>query len=288
MRWQDMERSQNVEDRRGRGGIGGIPMRGKPSVLLLLVVLVAGYYGVDLSGLLGEGGVPVSVNSPGLTQQQPRNTSQDDTMADFTKVVLKQTETVWQHFFAQIGKHYEAPRLVLYSGTTETACGYGQAAMGPFYCPADRKLYVDLSFYHDMQTKLGGGGDFALGYVVAHEVGHHVQNLLGTAGQVRELQARSGKRDANQLSVLMELQADCYAGVWGQSVQRSGRLEQGDLEEALSTAAAIGDDRLQRQAGGRVVPDSFTHGTSEQRYYWFKLGFDSGNPAQCNTFAKGR
>ncbi len=279
MRWQDMERSQNVEDRRGRS-LGRIPVGGKPGILVLLVVLVAGYYGVDLTGLLG-GGVP---QAPTSLQQRAPQASGDDSLAEFTKVVLKQTEDLWQHFFRGLGRNYEPPRLVLYSGTTETACGYGQAAMGPFYCPADRKLYIDLSFYNDMQSKLGGGGDFALGYVVAHEVGHHVQNLVGTAEQVRNLQARLDQRGANQVSVLMELQADCYAGVWGHSVARSGRLEGGDLEEALRTATAIGDDRLQRRSQGRVVPDSFTHGTSEQRYSWFKRGFDTGNPAQCNTF----
>ncbi|MCR4667228.1 MAG: neutral zinc metallopeptidase [Desulfovibrio sp.] len=282
MRWQDMERSGNVEDRRGRSGFSGA-VRGKPGILTLLLVLVAGYYGIDLSGFLGEGAIPVQ-----QTQQRvetPESRRANDTLADFTKVVLKQTEDVWSSIFQQYGHRYETPRLVLYSGTTETACGYGQAAMGPFYCPADRKLYVDLSFYQDMQTKLGGGGDFALGYVVAHEVGHHVQNLLGTAEQVRSLQARSNKRESNQLSVMMELQADCYAGIWGHHVARAGRLEEGDLEEALRTATAIGDDRLQHHAQGYVVPDSFTHGTSEQRYSWFRQGFESGNPAQCNTFS---
>ncbi|MCR5813495.1 MAG: neutral zinc metallopeptidase [Desulfovibrio sp.] len=280
MRWQDMERSHNVEDRRGRS-MGGLRIGGKPGILVLLLVLVGGYFGVDLTGLL-DGGVPLS-NAPVVQQRAPQG-SNDDSLAEFTKVVLKQTEDLWQQFFRGLGHNYQPPRLVLYSGATETACGYGQAAMGPFYCPADQKLYVDLSFYHDMQTKLGGGGDFALGYVVAHEVGHHVQNLVGTADQVRQLQSRLDQRGANQLSVLMELQADCYAGVWGHSVQRAGRLESGDLEEALRTATAIGDDRLQRRSQGRVVPDSFTHGTSEQRYAWFKRGFDTGNPRQCNTF----
>ena len=280
MRWQDMERSQNVEDRRGRS-LGGMPIGGKPGILLLLLVLVGGYFGVDLTGLL-DGGVPLST-APSVQQRAPQ-ASGDDTLAEFTKVVLKQTEDLWQQFFRGLGRNYEPPRLVLYSGTAETACGYGQAAMGPFYCPADHKLYIDLSFYNDMQSKLGGGGDFALGYVVAHEVGHHVQNLVGTADQVRNLQSRLDQRGANQLSVLMELQADCYAGVWGHSVARAGRLERGDLEEALRTATAIGDDRLQYRNQGRVVPDSFTHGTSEQRYAWFKRGFDTGNPSQCNTF----
>ena len=283
MRWQDMERSENVEDRRGGGG--GLPVGGKPGgILLLLVVLVGGYFGVDLTGLLDGGSVPVQQTAP--ARQGGPVAAQNDELAEFTRVVLRQTEMLWEKFFRSQGKQYEKPRLVLYSGATQTACGYGESAMGPFYCPADHKLYVDLSFYHDMQTKLGGGGDFALGYVVAHEVGHHVQNLLGISDTVTMEQRRLPKKDANRLSVMLELQADCFAGVWGSSVKSMGRLEQGDLNEALRTATAIGDDRLQRMSRGRVVPDSFTHGTSEQRYYWFKRGFDTGNPAQCNTFAK--
>ncbi|MBQ7457257.1 MAG: neutral zinc metallopeptidase [Desulfovibrio sp.] len=287
MRWQDMERSQNVEDRRGQsfGRIAG--GGGRPGILLLLVVLVGGYFGVDLTGLLDSGGTP-QVVAPPAVQQRQQTADPSDTLAEFTKVVLKQTENYWSSFFSANGEHYQAPRLVLYTGQTNTACGYGQSAMGPFYCPADRKLYVDLSFYHDMQTQLGGGGDFALGYVVAHEVGHHVQNLLGIAQEVHQMQAKVSKRDANRLSVMMELQADCFAGVWGSSVRRQGRLEQGDLQEALQTATAIGDDRLQRRAQGRVVPDSFTHGTSEERYFWFKRGFDTGNPGMCNTFSEKR
>ena len=283
MRWQDMERSSNVEDRRGRPAIPG---GGKTSVLLMLVVLVAGYYGVDLSGLLGES--PAQLNSQPQISRTQTHPGEDDTLAEFTKVVLRQTETLWQRIFRNSGLEYRAPTLVLYSGTTETACGYGKAAMGPFYCPADQKLYIDLSFYHDMQAKLGGGGDFALGYVVAHEVAHHVQNSLGITRAVREEQQGKSQRVVNALSVLMELQADCYAGVWGHSVRSQGRLEYGDLDEALRTATAIGDDRLQRSAGGRVVPDSFTHGTSEQRSYWFRRGFDTGDPAQCKTFSEAR
>ncbi len=283
MQWRDMERSENVEDRRGGGG-GGLPIGGTPgSILLLLVVLVGGYFGVDLTGLLDADSV--SLQQPSVRQSAPV-ASQDDELGEFSRVVLRQTEILWEKHFRANGKRYVKPHLVLYSGGTQTACGYGEAATGPFYCPADNKLYVDLSFYHDMQKSLGGGGDFALGYVLAHEVGHHVQNLLGISEAVSEEQERVSKREANRLSVLLELQADCFAGVWGNSVQHTGRLEQGDLDEALRTATAIGEDRLQRMSQGRVVPDSFTHGTSKQRYYWFKRGFDTGDPAQCNTFAR--
>ena len=279
MRWQGRAGSSNVEDRRGWGMAGRIPLRGKPSALLLIVVLVAGYYGVDLTGLLQGGSMSLPQVSTSYTPS-----AQEEELARFTSVALKTTEDTWDTIFRQSGKAYAPPRLVLYSGMTETACGYGQAATGPFYCPADKSLYIDLAFYQDMQRKLGGGGDFALGYVLAHEVGHHVQNELGIAAEVRRLQRTASKSDANRLSVMLELQADCFAGVWGHVMLQEGILEPGDLQEALNTAAAIGDDRLQRQSTGRVVPDSFTHGTSRQRLAWFRRGFDSGNPAQCNTF----
>ncbi len=185
-----------------------------------------------------------------------------------------------------MGKTYQQPKLVMYRGMTRTGCGAGQSIMGPFYCPADGTVYIDLSFYDDMKDKLGADGDFARGYVIAHEVGHHVQKLLGIEPKVRQLQQNATQAEVNRLSVRMELRADCFAGVWGHSMQQQGVLETGDLEEALNAAQAIGDDRLQQQSQGRVVPDSFTHGTSQQRYSWFKRGFDSGDPAQCNTFGK--
>lgn len=284
MRWQNREGSTNVEDRRGSrsgGGLRGIPVRGKGGALLLLVVIVAGFYGIDLTPLL-TGGDMSSVSVPAGAPATP--SAQEQELARFTAVALKTTEDTWERVFRKAGKSYPPPTLVLYSGVTETACGYGQAAMGPFYCPADGKVYIDLAFYQDMESRLGGGGDFALGYVLAHEVGHHVQNLLGIAGEVRQRQNGMSRAEANRLSVMQELQADCFAGVWGHSMELEGILENGDLEEALRTAAAIGDDRLQKQSTGRVVPDSFTHGTSRQRYTWFKRGFDSGDPNQCNTF----
>lgn len=283
MRWRDRDGSSNVEDRRGRpssrGGLGGIPLRGKTGIIIFLVVIVAGYYGIDLTPFLTGG-------SPAVTTSEPyKPTPQEEEMARFTSVALKTTEDAWDAIFRRAGQHYSPARLVLYSGATDTACGYGRSAMGPFYCPPDKTVYIDLSFYGDMKNKLGGGGDFAQGYVIAHEVGHHVQNLLGISEKVRRMQAGSSQRDANRLSVRLELQADCFAGVWGNAMRKEGILEAGDLETALRTAEAIGDDRLQRQSSGRVVPDSFTHGTSKQRYDWLMTGFRSGDPGSCDTFS---
>ncbi|CAK6490421.1 hypothetical protein PANNVG_00907 [Pantoea sp. Nvir] len=284
MRWQGRRESDNVEDRRDQSPAysGGrqirIP-RGKGGIILLVVVAVAGYYGYDLTGLLTGGGVAPT------SQQQQRVSANDDEAAKFTRVILASTEDTWSKLFQQMGKEYSAPTLVMYRGATQTRCGTGQTAMGPFYCPADRRVYIDLSFYDEMKNKLGAGGEFAQGYVVAHEVGHHVQNLLGIEPKVREMQQGASQTQINQLSVKMELQADCFAGVWGHYVSKDNWLETGDLQQALNAAQAIGDDRLQQRSQGRVVPDSFTHGTSEQRYTWFKRGFDGGDPGQCNTFA---
>ncbi len=284
MRWQGRRESDNVEDRRGQsgspmGGGGGFRLpSGKGGIVLLIIVLVAGYYGVDLTGMLT--GEPVS-------QQQTTQRSispQDEEAAKFTKVILADTEDTWGANFKDMGRQYPQPKLVMYRGATRTACGTGQSVMGPFYCPADSTVYIDLSFYDEMRNKLGAGGDFAQGYVIAHEVGHHVQKLLGIESKVRQLQQNASQAEANRLSVKMELQADCFAGVWGYNMQKQDYMETGDLQEALNAAEAIGDDRLQQQSQGRVVPDSFTHGTSQQRYTWFKRGFDSGDPAQCNTF----
>ncbi|MEE0406618.1 MAG: neutral zinc metallopeptidase [Desulfovibrio sp.] len=309
MRWQDREGSSNVEDRRGSGGggafgrgggygvRGGIPLRGKTGLIVIAIVIVAALYGYDLTPLLEGSGLPVQVQEQQRTDSgqargsrsgQSGTGSPQDEMGRFISVMLKTTEEAWGGIFGEAGKQYSPARLVLYTGQTSTACGYGQSAMGPFYCPADEKVYLDLSFYRDMQNHLGGGGDFALGYVLAHEVGHHVQNQLGITDRVSGLERGASKKEANRLSVMLELQADCFAGVWGRYTADQGMLENGDLQEALDTAAAIGDDRLQRQSQGRVVPDSFTHGTSKQRYTWFRRGFDSGNPQQCNTFAEMR
>ncbi|MHA2756936.1 KPN_02809 family neutral zinc metallopeptidase [Aeromonas dhakensis] len=279
MRWQDRRESNNVEDRRQQGGGGGIPIGGKGRLILLVVVMVAGYYGVDLSPLLNE---PASQTQP---QRQEMSQPAKDPLARFTSVMLASTEDAWGEIFQQSGSRYQAPKLVLYRGATRTGCGQGQSVMGPFYCPADRTVYIDLSFYQEMRDKLGADGDFAQGYVVAHEVGHHVQNLLGIERKMREQQQGLSRAEQNKLSVKLELQADCFAGVWGHYMEREQVLETGDLEEALNAAQAIGDDRLQQQSQGRVIPDSFTHGSSAQRYAWFKRGFDSGKPASCNTFA---
>ncbi|BAS42184.1 neutral zinc metallopeptidase [Klebsiella oxytoca] len=262
------------------GGGGGFRLpSGKGGIVLLIIVLVAGYYGVDLTGMLT--GEPVTQQQ---TTTQRSISPQDEEAAKFTKVILADTEDTWGAIFKDMGRQYAQPKLVMYRGATRTACGTGQSVMGPFYCPADSTVYIDLSFYDEMQSKLGAGGDFAQGYVIAHEVGHHVQKLLGIESKVRQLQQNASQAEANRLSVKMELQADCFAGVWGYNMQKQDYMETGDLQEALNAAEAIGDDRLQQQSQGRVVPDSFTHGTSQQRYTWFKRGFDSGDPAQCNTF----
>lgn len=286
MRWQGRRESDNVEDRRNESGgnsMGAGRMRiprGKGGIILLIVVMIAGYYGYDLTPLLT--GESTSLSSQ---QQQQRSTPQQDEAAKFTSVMLATTEDTWQKIFEKMGKTYTPPKLVMYRGATRTGCGTGQSVMGPFYCPTDSTVYIDLSFYDEMKNKLGADGDFAQGYVVAHEVGHHVQHLLGIEPKVRQLQQQGGQKQANQLSVKLELQADCFAGVWGHYMQQENVLEPGDLQDALNAAEAIGDDRLQQKSQGRVVPDSFTHGTSEQRYSWFKKGFDSGNPGQCDTFS---
>ena len=275
MRWQGRRESSNVEDRRASGGgFGG----GKPTGILgLIIILVGAYYGVDLSGLVGE--MEVST-----TQSSPLQSQQEDQLFKLSKVVLGDTEEVWSTYFSKNNRQYVEPRMVIYNGVTPTACGTGQSAMGPFYCPNDQRVYLDLSFYNDMKNKLGAAGESAFAYVIAHEVGHHVQNLLGTLTQVHRLQSRSSRAEANQLSVKLELQADCYAGVWASQAVKSGLFERGDIEKAFNAAESVGDDRLQKRSQGYVVPDSFTHGTSAQRLQWFKVGLTGGNPAQCNTF----
>jgi len=278
MRWQNQERSKNVEDRRGmpakRGLIGG----GIGTVILVLVGL---YFGIDPSVLMQA--VPQG-NSPSIEQQRPA----PDAMSEFVSVVLADTEKTWHDIFNRSGRTYEEPKLVLFTGAVDSACGFAQAAMGPFYCPGDRKVYIDLSFYEDLKTRFQAPGDFAQAYVIAHEVGHHVQNLLGISDKVQEKMRLESKAAANHLSVQMELQADCFAGIWGYHADRSRNiLETGDLEEALGAASAIGDDRIMKQSGGTIVPDAFTHGTSEQRVRWFRRGFETGDPAQCDTFREG-
>ncbi|OCG61723.1 KPN_02809 family neutral zinc metallopeptidase [Gilliamella sp. GillExp13] len=285
MRWRDQRESDNIEDRRSQSGseIGTkLPIGGKGKVVLFIVVLIAGYYGVDLTGLLDS--TLIDTNS---TEQNTNQYSIDDEDAvKFTSIILASTEDYWHQEFQRLGKTYTPPKLVLYNGSTRTSCGTGQTFMGPFYCSIDKTVYLDMSFYQEMKQRLGGGGDFAQGYVIAHEVGHHVQNLLGTFSHVEQLKKGQSTITNNQLSVKLELQADCFAGMWGNAMQQQNRLDEGDIEQALNTAKAIGDDRLQQQSEGYVVPDSFTHGTSKQRYTWFKRGFDSGAINECNTFAQ--
>jgi len=276
MRWKDRERSTNVEDRRRMPAKRGIIGGGIGTVILVLVGL---YFGVDPSMLMQA--VDQSTH-PSVEQEQP---PASDEMSQFVSVVLADTEKTWHEIFSRSGKTYEEPKLVLFTGAVDSACGFAQAAMGPFYCPGDQKVYVDLSFYEDMKARFQAPGDFAQAYVIAHEVGHHVQNLLGILGKTHETMQRVSKSEANRLSVKMELQADCFAGVWGYHADTARNiLESGDLEEALGAASAIGDDRIMKQSSGTIVPDAFTHGTSEQRVRWFRRGFESGDPGRCDTF----
>ena len=281
MRWGDGRRSDNVEDRRGMPGSGRMIGGGLGTVLLVLVAL---YFGVDPSIILNQGGLPLPNTQESAA---PHSASpEEQRQADFVSVVLGDTEDTWRALFKRSGQEYEEPKLVLFSGAVQSACGMASAAVGPFYCPADRKVYIDLRFYGDLQNKFGAPGDFAQAYVIAHEIGHHVQNLLGIADKVQALRARASQAESNKLSVLMELQADCLAGVWAHHADRARHiLEEGDVEEALNAASSIGDDRLQRQARGTVTPDSFTHGSSAQRVHWFRRGLETGSFGQCNTFA---
>ena len=280
MRWQGRAGSGNIEDRRGMrmalpvgGGIGG----------LVLVLLISALTGTNPIDIINSGAPPTeSVGTNGSDNVE------NDPQAQFVSVVLKSTEDVWTEIFRDSGAGYQQPRLVLFTDATQSACGVGQSAMGPFYCPADQKVYLDLSFFRDLDTRFGAPGDFAQAYVVAHEVGHHIQTLTGVSERVHAMRQRSGEREANQLSVLQELQADCYAGVWGHYAARNqDLLDPGDAEEGLRAAAAIGDDRLQRQSQGRVVPESFTHGSSQQRMMWLRRGMENGRIEACDTFKAG-
>lgn len=283
MRLEDQRESENVEDRRGAGMGAG---RGRLGIGGIVIALALGYFfGIDPSALMGmlDQGMPTAASVP--AGKPPA----DDEMARFVSKVLSSTEDTWRDVFRQSGREYEDPKLVLFTGATPTACGTGQSAMGPFYCPGDRKVYIDLAFYRDLRERFEAPGEFAQAYVIAHEVGHHVQHLLGISDRVRAARGRVGAAEANALSVKLELQADCFAGVWGRSADTMKRmLEPGEIEQALNAAAAIGDDRLQQQSRGAVVPESFTHGSSEQRVRWFKRGFESGDPKVCDTFKAAR
>lgn len=282
MRLDDQQESSNVEDRRSSGGGGG-GFGGKGiGIGTIVMALVAMYFGVDPS-LVMNIGQGMSRNAPVEAQPIPK----DDPMAQFVAKVLGSTEQTWDKIFQGAGQRYPAPKLVLFNGQTPTACGTGQAAMGPFYCPGDQKVYIDLRFYQEMKSKFNAPGDFAQAYVIAHEVGHHIQNLMGTSDQVQKAkESARNEAQANQYSVRLELQADCYAGVWAHHADGANRiLEQGDVEEAMRAAAAIGDDALQKQAQGYAVPDSFTHGTSQQRMRWFNQGLSVGDVNKCDTFS---
>lgn len=290
MKWEGNRESDNVEDARdsGGGGGGGFSIGGGRGLGLgtVAVAVVAGwFFGINpmtvLSLLSGGGGPPVMQQAPSAAHRPPAN----DTLARFVSVVLADTEDVWREQFRQMGGTYREPRLRLFRGSEPTACGRGEAAMGPFYCPGDQKVYIDLGFYETMRNRLGAPGDFAQAYVIAHEVGHHVQNLLGVTAKVEAARGRASQAQQNALSVRLELQADCFAGVWAHHAQRARQiLEQGDVEEALNAATQIGDDTLQRRARGTVQPETFTHGTGAQRVSWFRKGLQTGSVAQCNTF----
>jgi predicted metalloprotease len=283
MRWEHGRRSENIEDRRGMrvsrkglagGGIGAI-----------VLALVAMYFGVDPSVVLNQAGSLV----PTQEEQQATFSPEEERLKEFMSVVLADTEDVWGTLFQGSGQAYQAPTLVLFSGAVESACGFAEAAMGPFYCPADQKLYLDMQFFNDLAQRHDAPGDFAQAYVVAHEVGHHVQTLLGISDKVHAARSRTGEAGGNALQVKMELQADCFSGVWAHHANKARQiLEPGDTEEALAAAAGVGDDRLQKQARGVVVPESFTHGSSEQRMRWFSRGMQSGDPGQCDTFKAAR
>lgn len=279
MRWQFGRRSDNVEDKRGSGG-GGVMIGGGIGTIILAVVAL--FLGVDPSVVLQR-----TLNDVQVNPSSEINSPQQQEAAEFTSTVLAYTEDTWHQIFKENGGQYREPKLVLYSGSVDSACGYAQSAVGPFYCPADQKVYIDLSFYEDLKRRHNAPGDFAQAYVIAHEIGHHVQKLLGISDQVHQMQRKVNKTEANHLSVMLELQADCFAGVWANRTEESQNiLEQGDVEEAINAASQIGDDRLQRQAQGYVVPDSFTHGTSKQRMKWFSKGLQTGDIKKCDTFSE--
>ena len=289
MKWEGNRESDNVEDRRGDGGGrggGGFPIGGRSIGIGTVVLALVGWgvFGINpltTIGILSGGG------SPQVQQQAPaQRPAADDQGAKFVSTVLASTEDVWSQVFRDGGAKYQSPRLVLFTGVTRTACGTGQSAMGPFYCPGDSKVYLDMDFFNTMSRQLGAPGEFARAYVIAHEVGHHVQNLLGISGKVDAMRGRVSEREQNAMSVRLELQADCLAGIWAnKSQQAKSWLEQGDIESAMNAAEQIGDDKLQREATGTVRPDSFTHGSSAQRVRWFTQGYKTGSVKACDTFA---
>jgi predicted metalloprotease len=289
MRWQSGRRSDNVEDRRGISvGRGGASIGCGGLILVIALSLITGHDPREILQLFEQTqGPSTSVQPP--PQGAPAQPRPDDQLADFVSVVLADTEDTWTPIFKSMGRTYTPPTLVLFTDSVESACGYSTAATGPFYCPGDSKVYIDLGFYGELRDRFGAPGDFAQAYVIAHEIGHHVQNELGVSSEVHRLEQNASERDANALSVRLELQADCYAGVWANHAESQRQmLEQGDVEEGLNAAAAIGDDRLQRMSGRSVSPDTWTHGSSEQRVKWFKTGMQSGDLRDCDTFGSSR
>ena len=289
MKWEGERESGNVEDRRAGGGLGGFGLGGRSvGIGTVVIALVGGWiFGINPLTILGllSGGAPTSQVANAPAQAPPAN----DMQARFVATVLASTEDVWTPIFKAARTDYPAPRLVLFRGAVGTACGTGQSAMGPFYCPGDQKVYIDLDFFDTLKQRLGAPGDFAQAYVVAHEVGHHVQNVLGTSEKVEAARRSASPTQANAMSVKLELQADCFAGLWGHHSQQAKQwLERGDIEEAMNAASKIGDDSLQQRSRGTVVPESFTHGSSAERVRWFKRGFESGRVADCNTFEAPR
>ena len=290
MKLDDSRRSDNVEDERGSGG-GGFIGRGTLGIGGTLVVIVIGYFmGVSPSTLLSllNGEEPQQQVGTQAPTQANKAADANDPQVDFVRAILGETEDVWGAYFKNMGRSYTRPHLVLFSGRVNSACGFASAASGPFYCPGDQKVYIDLSFYRQLATQFGAPGDFARAYVIAHEVGHHVQNLLGVTNKAAQLEESAGRVGANHVSVEVELQADCFAGVWAQQANQARKiLQPGDLEQGLAAASSVGDDTLQKREQGTVVPDSFTHGTSAQRVRWFKAGYNAGKIEACNTFSAG-
>jgi uncharacterized protein len=309
MRWRGRRQSSNVEDRRGQGGgfggglggLGGGRMRvglpgggrgaggglGIGTIVVLLILAWA--FGINPLAMLGglDSGSPIQVGPPSSTQSGEIGAPTDEG-GQFVATVLADTEDTWNQVFTDLGQSYKEPTLVLFTGQVPSGCGFASAATGPFYCPADRKLYIDLNFFDELQNRFGAGGDFAQAYVIAHEVGHHVQNLFGLLPKVNAARQRASQADSNELSIRVELQADCYAGIWAAHSEKIGVVEDGDIEEALTAAAAVGDDSIQKRTQGYVVPESFNHGTSEQRARWFKRGYEGGSVQSCDTFQADR
>ena len=286
MRWRQSRQSDNIEDRRGMSIPRGAKIGGLSGLGLVAVVLISMFLGIDPTVLL-QGGPEIQTPSVSVDRRSP--SAVNDEMRDFVAAVLGETEDVWHETFRKMGRTYQPPTLVLFSGAVQSACGMAGSAAGPFYCPPDHKVYLDLSFFEDLGTRFGASGDFAQAYVIAHEVGHHVQTLLGIMKKVNELQSRVGPSERNKLTVMLELQADCFAGVWAHQAHKSRDiLESGDIEEGLNAASAVGDDRIQRRTQGYVVPDAFTHGSSAQRVRWFKIGLEHGDPQACDTFNADR